>query len=228
MSNYKYHISFSEEDIVLINQVLSEYTPNSRAYKRASVLLELSQCQHAPVKTEVIQQKCNVDQSTIYQIKKIASSEGIKAAIFSESFRKITSSYSESDIEMLCNIINTSDPTTKLYTRAKVLLALNQSQMKINEIADACSTSRTTVLTIKSQLLNEGLYSTLYHEQICKSSDTSGVEKRIRDLLKCNPPFGKEKWSLSLLTDALNEGSTTEAVSRSTVYRVMKKNGISI
>ena len=115
-------------------------------------------------------------------------------------------SFSQENIDELQAVIETRMPNSKLVTRAKVLLALNDSiahPITSEEIALQCNTSSTTVKNIRAKLAKEGFNSTLYpkREIPAVTPKTSGIEEKVLQLIQTQPPKGRKKWSAQLLAD---------------------------
>ena len=143
-------------------------------------------------------------------------------------------SFSENDIEKLNTVLSESNPASKLHLRAKVLLALEQSThapATTLAIAKVCGTSDTTVQTIRTKFalhgLDEALYAAKRETPPIKPKYTE-IESKIIALAHGTPPGGEKKWTVRLLTEYCAKLGYSDSISYSTVFRILKKNGITI
>ena len=143
-------------------------------------------------------------------------------------------SFSEHDIEKLNSVLSESNPDSKLHLRAKILLALEQSTRipaTTLAIAKACGTSDTTVQSVRTKFALHGLDEALYaakRETPPNKPKYTEIENQILSLAKSAPPTGKKKWTVRLLTEYCSKLGYSDSISYPTVFRILKKNGITI
>lgn len=143
-------------------------------------------------------------------------------------------SFSEHDIEKLNSVLSESDPASKLHLRAKVLLALEQSTRipaTTLAIAKECGTSDTTVQTVRTKFALYGLDNALYaakRETPPIKPKYTDIESKIISLAQSTPPSGEKKWTVRLLTEYCSKLGYSDSISYPTVFRLLKKNGISL
>ena len=143
-------------------------------------------------------------------------------------------SFSEHDIEKLNSVLSESDPASKLHLRAKVLLALEQSTRipaTTLAIAKECGTSYTTVQSVRTKFALYGLDNALYaakRETPPITPKYTDAEAKIIALAQSVPPDGKKKWTVRLLTEYCAKLGYADSISYPTVFRILKKNGITL
>jgi transposase len=115
----------------------------------------------------------------------------------------------------------------KVYriVRARALLKAASGATDI-EIAQALDISRNTVVSLRKQFAKEGLESCLNRkeQQRRHRKVTGDIEARIVQLYCSEPPEGRVRWTLDLLTDRIAElRLVPEGLGRSTIHDALKK-----
>ena len=104
--------------------------------------------------------------------------------------------------------------------------------MTVAEIADAFSTTPTTVQTVRSTYATNGLDAAVYRKKRetppVAPKVTGEVEAHIIALACGEPPTGYSKWSVRLLADKCVELNYIDSISHMTVSRVLKKTNLNL
>lgn len=143
-------------------------------------------------------------------------------------------SFSEEDIKKLDGVLNTSKPNSKIFTRAKILMALYNSieyPITIEEIAIQCNTSRTTVNNIRARLATLGFDETLFtHQRELPPviPRTYGIEEQVISIALSTPPKGHKRWSEQLIATQCVSLGIIDSISQSTIHRFLRKHNISL
>ncbi len=143
-------------------------------------------------------------------------------------------SFSQEDLVKLDQVLNTSNITSKIYTRAKILLALYKSieqPITMEEIAYNCGTSRTTVNNIRAKLAKAGFDATLYtqeREQPAITPKTFGIEDKVIAIALSTPPKGHKRWSEQLIANQCISLGYVDSITQPTIHRFLKKHNITL
>ena len=123
----------------------------------------------------------------------------------------------------------------KAILRANILLASdrnNKKQMTVTEIAETYHTTPTTVQTVRTSYVNNGLEATVTRKKResppVPPKVTGDVEAHIIALACSDPPEGYSKWTLRLLAEKCVELNYAESLSHMTVSRILKKTKSSL
>lgn len=112
----------------------------------------------------------------------------------------------------------------RAIARANILLMANKG-MSTGSIVDAIGTHRQSVWRIKNRYMAEGLDKAL-HEKARPGQPRKYTEKHEAEIiaLACtDPPKGRRRWTIQLLTDALGGRKNFKTVNRESVRLVLKK-----
>ena len=126
------------------------------------------------------------------------------------------------------NFLRTGHKSAREITRARVLLLSNQQKMG-TEIAKILGISRNTVLLIKKRYVEEGLPSALF-DKPRPGQPIKYTEKHTAEIIAqacTTPPDGRNKWSLSLLTEELRKKEGFETISKESIRLILKKAKLS-
>ena len=141
----------------------------------------------------------------------------------------------DSDRKTLTDIVSKGQSTARVILRANILLASdrnNRKHMTVAEIADAFSTTPTTVQTVRSTYATNGLDAAVYRKKRetppVAPKVTGEVEAHIIALACGEPPTGYSKWSVRLLADKCVELNYIDSISHMTVSRVLKKTNLNL
>ena len=142
---------------------------------------------------------------------------------------------SDTDRKTLNDIVTKGQSPAKLILRANILLASdksNKKHMTVAEIANAFSTTPTTVQNVRTSYANNGLEATINRKRRetppVPPKVTGDVEAHIIALACSEPPEGYSRWTVRLLADKCVELNYAESLSHMTVSRVLKKTNLSL
>ena len=142
---------------------------------------------------------------------------------------------SQDQRDQLTHLIRTGSPPSYQQVVARVLLKLDRSQSEPlptdQQIADALSISRRTVIRIKERFAREGLEVALrrnYPPTRPLQRHVHGHEEAQLIALACGPaPEGQQRWTLRLLADRMVQLHYVDQISYETVRQVLKKMNFS-
>ena len=141
----------------------------------------------------------------------------------------------DADRKTLSDIVSKGQSPAKLILRANILLASdknNKKHMTVAEIANAFSTTPTTVQNVRTSYVNNGLEATINRKKRetppVPPKVTGDVEAHIIALACGEPPEGYSRWTVRLLADKCVELNYAESISHMTVSRVLKKTNLSL
>jgi putative transposase len=132
------------------------------------------------------------------------------------------------EVNFLMDFVRTGHKSAREITRARVLLLSNQQKMG-TEIAKILGISRNTVLLIKKRYVEEGLPRTLF-DKPRPGQPIKYTEKHTAEIIAqacTTPPDGRNKWSLSLLTEELRKKEGFETISKESIRLILKKAKLS-
>lgn len=139
------------------------------------------------------------------------------------------------DRKILNDIVTKGRSPAKAVLRANILLASdrnNKKNMTVAEIANAFSTTPTTVQNVRTSYANNGLEATINRKKRetppIPPKVTGDVEAHIIALACSEPPEGYSRWTVRLLADKCVELNYAESLSHMTVARVLKKTNLSL
>lgn len=122
------------------------------------------------------------------------------------------------------SLVNKGEHNARVIKRANILLQSDEEETAL-QIAKDLKTSQQTVYNIRRRFTKEGLKSALYDKS------RPGGERKFQPeqeayliALACSdPPDGRERWTVRLLTEKVVELGILEEVGRETVRRTLKK-----
>ena len=143
--------------------------------------------------------------------------------------------FTKDEITLLKKTFNESDPSSTLHKRAAILLTLAQNadeHLTVLEIASKCETNHTTIQTIKSKLMENGLESALFHaKQVRKPTNpiiTEEIEGKLLALIKQVPPDGASRWTVRSLANECMRLGYVQNITSTTIHRYLTKKGIQL
>jgi transposase len=133
-------------------------------------------------------------------------------------------SFNDDEIDYLDDFVKKGRKSARETTRARILLLLHSGKTEM-EIKEILNISRATVSNTKKRYREEGLPSAL------SEKPRSGQPRKYKDkqeaeiiALACtNPPKGRERWTVRLLTEHLKKRKGFETINRETVRLTLKK-----
>jgi putative transposase len=138
-------------------------------------------------------------------------------------------SLKEEEQEWLKRYLRKGKSSARSLTRARILLLADEGRDD-EEIAGALKVSKSTVSRIRTRYSESGLDSALNEKS--RSGAPPKIDSRIEaqlTLLACSePPEGRSRWTVRLLSDKLVELEVVESISHMSVQRLLKKMNLSL
>jgi len=140
----------------------------------------------------------------------------------------MTVKLSPSEKEFLRAFKSSGKRSQREYDRANILLLLDKGK-KDAEIVDFLEVERTTVWRTRKRYLDEGLEKSLQEKERSGQPRKYGVkqEAEIIALACSDPPEGRARWSLELLTAKLSRQKGLKSINRETIRLILKKTNVS-
>ena len=112
--------------------------------------------------------------------------------------------------------------------RANILLLANNRQHSDLEISQLLNTSTSTIYPTKRQFIEEGLEAALAEGKRCGQPRilSANEEATLVSIACSDPPEGRARWTLSLITDKLITLTDLETVSLETIRQRLKQNDL--
>lgn len=132
------------------------------------------------------------------------------------------------EIEFLKAFKSSGKRSEREYDRANILLLLDKGKLDA-EIVDFLEVERTTVWRTRKRYLEEGLEKALQEKERSGQPKKYGVkqEAEIIALACSDPPQGRARWSLELLTEKLSHQKGLKSINRESVRLILKKKNVS-
>jgi transposase len=132
------------------------------------------------------------------------------------------------EIEFLKAFKSSGKRSEREYDRANILLLLDKGKLDA-EIVDFLGVERTTVWRTRKRYLEEGLEKALQEKERSGQPKKYGVkqEAEIIALACSDPPQGRARWSLELLTEKLSHQKGLKSINRESVRLILKKKNVS-
>jgi transposase len=135
----------------------------------------------------------------------------------------------EQEREELKQYLRKGKSSARSLTRARILLLADEGRDD-EMIAETLTVSKSTVSRIRARYCESGLDFAL-HEKARRGAPPK-IDGRIEaqlTLLACSePPDGRSKWTVRLLTDRLIEMEVVDSISHMSVQRLLKKMKLSL
>jgi transposase len=128
------------------------------------------------------------------------------------------------EVKFLTNFIKKGMKNARSLTRARILLLANQGKGD-TEIAKTLGVSRSTALRIRKRYLEDSLQSALFDKPRPGQPEKYN-ERHVAEIIAqacVQPPDGRKRWSLTLLTEELREKEGFETINRESVRLILKK-----
>lgn len=149
--------------------------------------------------------------------------------------KKYTIELVNEERDKLNKIIKTGSSPARVILRANILLVSDASYGKpptVAETAKRFSTTATTVQTVRTAYVENGLDGALYR----KKRVTPPVQPKVDGNLEAHivaiscsePPKGYERWTLRLIADKCVELGYIDSISHMTIKRTLKKTNLSL
>lgn len=136
--------------------------------------------------------------------------------------------------DYLKKITSSGKHSARKILRANILLKadVNGPGWEDIQIQEVFHTSSTTVEVCRKQFVTEGLEGAITRKKNRKLKFRNKLdgeqEAKLVALVMSDPPEGRDRWSLRLLTARLVELGIVEEISRETVRRTLKKMNLSL
>lgn len=143
--------------------------------------------------------------------------------------KRITVRLKPSERDFLKVFKSSGKRSQREYDRANILLLLDKDK-KDAEIVDFLDVERTTVWRTRKRYLEEGLEKSLQEKERSGQPRKYGSrqEAEIIALACSDPPQGRSRWSLELLTERLSQEKGLKSINRETIRLVLKKTNVSL
>lgn len=130
----------------------------------------------------------------------------------------------DKEVEHLRAFVRKGQKSARELTRARILLLVNEGKTE-TEIKDILGVCRATVSNIKKRYREEGLSPALEEKprpgQPRKYTDKEEAE--IIAMACTNPPKGKKRWTIRLLTGEMKKRKEFKTINRESVRLILKK-----
>lgn len=114
------------------------------------------------------------------------------------------------------------------FNRANILLLVDKGK-KDSEIKDFLDVERTTIWRTKQKYLKEGLESALREKERSGQPEKYGKKEKAEVIATAcsEPPEGRSRWTLELLSKKLKEKEGLTTINRETIRLILKKTNVS-
>jgi len=136
---------------------------------------------------------------------------------------------SRSELAFLRSFKSSGKRSQREYDRANILLLLHKGK-KDAEIVDFLEVERTTVWRTRMRYLQEGIEKSLQEKERSGQPSKYGTkqEAEIIALACSDPPTGRARWTLELLTEKVSLYKGLESINRETIRLMLKKTNVSL
>ena len=136
---------------------------------------------------------------------------------------------SRSELAFLRSFKSSGKRSQREYDRANILLLLHKGK-KDAEIVDFLEVERTTVWRTRMRYLQEGVEKSLQEKERSGQPSKYGAkqEAEIIALACSDPPAGRARWTLELLTEKVSLHKGLESINRETIRLILKKTNVSL
>lgn len=128
------------------------------------------------------------------------------------------------EMKYLASYVKKGRKSARELTRARILQLLHDGKTEM-DVKETLHISRATVSNVKKRYREEGLQSALSEKprsgQPRKYTDEQEAE--IIALACTDPPRGRNRWTIRLLTERMRGQKALETINRETVRLVLKK-----
>lgn len=134
-----------------------------------------------------------------------------------------------SELSFLRSFKSSGKRSQREYDRVNILLLLHKGK-KDAEIADFLEVDRTTVWRTRRRYLEEGVEKALQEKERSGQPNKYGTthEAEIIALACSDPPAGRARWTLELLTEKVSLHRGLESINRETIRLILKKTNVSL
>jgi putative transposase len=134
-----------------------------------------------------------------------------------------------SELAFLRSFKSSGKRSQREYDRVNILLLLHKGK-KDAEIVDFLEVERTTVWRTRMRYLQEGVEKSLQEKERSGQPSKYGAkqEAEIIALVGSDPPSGRARWTLELLTEKVSLHKGLESINRETIRVILKKTNVSL
>ena len=138
-------------------------------------------------------------------------------------------SLTEKELEYLNDFLKKGRKSARELIRASILRFTHEGKTEM-EIKNTLRISRATVSNTKKRYREEGLQSALTEKTRSGQPKkyTNKQEAEIIAMACTNPPKGRERWSIRLLTERMKRRKDFGTINRETVRLILKKAKLSL
>ena len=136
---------------------------------------------------------------------------------------------SKQEIKFLQTYKKAKDRSEREYNRANILLLLHKGK-KDADIEDFLDVDRTTIWRTKQKFLNEGIEKAM-EEKYRSGQPVKYGDKETAEIIATacsNPPEGRSRWTLELLTDTLKAKKELSTLNKESVRLILKKTNVNL
>ena len=130
----------------------------------------------------------------------------------------------EKEVEYLTDFVKKGQKSARELTRARILLLIHDGKTEM-DIKDTLRVCRATVSNTKKRYREEGYQSALTEKprsgQPRKYSNTQEAE--VIAMACTDPPKGRERWTIRLLTGRMKRRNSFKTINRETIRLILKK-----
>ena len=142
---------------------------------------------------------------------------------------------SKNERETLKKIITSGRGPARMFTRARILMKVDQGQHGPSwgdeKISDALDVTVQTIERIRKQLVEEGFDAVLsrrqYTQKVSRKKIDGDVEAHSIALSCSEPPEGFARWTFRLLANKIVELGYVENISHEAIRQTLKKTNLS-
>lgn len=135
----------------------------------------------------------------------------------------------EEEVEYLHDFLKKGRKSARELTRAHILLFTHEGKTEM-EIKDTLRISRATVSNTKKRYREEGLQNALT-EKPRSGQPKKYTNKQEADIIAMactDPPKGRKRWTIRLLTERMKRRKGFETINRETIRLTLKKAKLSL
>jgi len=135
----------------------------------------------------------------------------------------------EKEVEYLHDFLKKGRKSARELTRAHILLFTHEGKTEM-EIKDTLRISRATVSNTKKRYREEGLQNALTEKPRSGQPKkyTNKQEAEIIAVACTDPPKGRKRWTIRLLTERMKRRKGFETINRETIRLTLKKAKLSL
>lgn len=128
--------------------------------------------------------------------------------------------------------IKSGNAPARVQTRARILLLADRSQGEFRtdkEIAESLLCSTATVANVRHRFQKEGLQAALVEKPRPGRAPkiTGDIEAQLTLIACSDPPEGRARWTIRLLTSRVIELGLLDAIDHTTIWERLKKTHLS-